>query len=233
MGCRALPSPSPCLPVTHKSTQTSAWNYLAVGTKRWVLVHPDVPADALHLRDEQGALLPAVLWFECVLPLILLEYPGQVFQHTQQPGETMFVPAGWWHGVINVTDTVAVTQNVFSLDRWFRAGGLSSSFAEAYASLRERSGPRVAAGTREALVSAGATDDPRAVLCAHAAAAADDAAGLVLARDAVGAMLIDGVVFAERQKRAEERRARRWAAAGAGGGGAGPGLPSPPGKRRR
>ena len=26
----------------------------------------------------------------------------------------MFVPAGWWHAVINVSDTVAVTQNYVS-----------------------------------------------------------------------------------------------------------------------
>lgn len=66
--------------------------------------------------DERGKVdisQPSALsWFLEVYPS-LMEHERPL-EYTQQPGETLFVPSGWWHLVINLDMTIAVTQNFAS-----------------------------------------------------------------------------------------------------------------------
>ena len=48
-------------------------------------------------------------WWLDIYPF--LEEKDKPIECTQLPGETIFVPSGWWHCVLNLDTTVAVTQN--------------------------------------------------------------------------------------------------------------------------
>ncbi|XVE55528.1 hypothetical protein DITRI_Ditri03aG0166000 [Diplodiscus trichospermus] len=94
---------------------TSAWNTLLCGRKRWALYPPGrVPLGVtVHVNDEDGDVnidTPSSLqWWLDFYPL--LADGDKPIECTQLPGETIFVPSGWWHCVLNLETTVAVTQN--------------------------------------------------------------------------------------------------------------------------
>nr|GMD94024.1 F-box protein At1g78280 [Ipomoea batatas] len=94
---------------------TSAWNTLLCGRKRWALYPPGrVPAGVtVHVNEEDGDVnidTPSSLqWWLDFYPLLADE--DKPIECTQHPGETIFVPSGWWHCVLNLETTIAVTQN--------------------------------------------------------------------------------------------------------------------------
>uniref|UniRef100_A0A0E0KEJ4 JmjC domain-containing protein n=1 Tax=Oryza punctata TaxID=4537 RepID=A0A0E0KEJ4_ORYPU len=94
---------------------TSAWNTLLCGRKRWAMYPPGrVPGGVtVHVSDEDGDVdieTPTSLqwWLDIYPNLAEHEKP---LECTQLPGETIFVPSGWWHCVLNLDMTIAVTQN--------------------------------------------------------------------------------------------------------------------------
>uniref|UniRef100_A0A2P2JLR5 F-box protein At1g78280 n=1 Tax=Rhizophora mucronata TaxID=61149 RepID=A0A2P2JLR5_RHIMU len=94
---------------------TSAWNTLLCGRKRWALYPPGrVPLGVtVHVNEEDGDVhieTPSSLqWWLDFYPL--LADGDKPIECTQLPGETIYVPSGWWHCVLNIETTVAVTQN--------------------------------------------------------------------------------------------------------------------------
>jgi histone arginine demethylase JMJD6 len=105
---------------------TSAWNTLVSGQKRWVVFPPHVPKSIVKGKGlvRKGEDDEAVHYFSFILPRIkhkaqsLRDQPQYkdfcCYEFTQNAGETVFIPNGWWHAVLNLTHSVAITQNFCS-----------------------------------------------------------------------------------------------------------------------
>jgi len=100
---------------------TSAWNAVTHGTKRWVLFEPATPKKVAKAKSlkEKSEDDEAVMYFDFLLPRIKKTYPEvRVYEGLQKAGDIIFVPGGWWHGVLNTEDCVAVTQNYCGPDNF-------------------------------------------------------------------------------------------------------------------
>ncbi|KAB2034771.1 hypothetical protein ES319_D04G106800v1 [Gossypium barbadense] len=95
---------------------TSAWNAVIRGSKKWILFPPDVVPPGVHPSPD-GA--------EVACPVSIIEWFMNFYDATKdwkkrpiecicKAGEVIFVPNGWWHLVINLEESVAITQNYVS-----------------------------------------------------------------------------------------------------------------------
>lgn len=107
---------------------TSAWNAAIRGRKKWLFFPPDVtPPGISPSVDGADVTAPVSVmeWFVNFYNRDLIEQVGAV-EAVVQPGEIMFVPRGWWHCVLNLDVSIAVTQNFVSscnvqaVVRWLR-----------------------------------------------------------------------------------------------------------------
>lgn len=93
---------------------TSAWNAALSGRKLWVMFPPGVTPPGVSTDDDESEVTSPVGIAEWVLSGFYndaAKMPEAQIAVTF-PGECMHVPSGWWHSVINLDDSVALTQNL-------------------------------------------------------------------------------------------------------------------------
>ncbi|RKO97070.1 hypothetical protein CXG81DRAFT_12627, partial [Caulochytrium protostelioides] len=92
---------------------TSAWNAVITGRKRWILFPPGVTPPGVYPSEDGGEVTTPeciVDWWISYLPIARAQAMPFV-EGTCAAGEMIFVPSGWWHAVINLDASVAITQN--------------------------------------------------------------------------------------------------------------------------
>ncbi len=92
---------------------TSAWNTVLQGRKLWVAFPPNTPRRVAKALDviHKGEDDEAINYFVDLLPRVKEAEPDcDMRLFIQYPGETVFIPSGWWHAVLNLDNTIAITQ---------------------------------------------------------------------------------------------------------------------------
>lgn len=92
---------------------TSAWNTALSGRKLWVMLPPHIVPPGVGTDSSESEVTSPVGIAEWVLAGFFndLVKIDECVVAVTFPGECMHVPAGWWHSVINIDDSVALTQN--------------------------------------------------------------------------------------------------------------------------
>lgn len=97
------------------------------GHKRWLLIPPGPGITKEYLCGKRG-ILP-ITYFDNSWPKLKNDENNingklpLVIECIQYPGETMFIPGGWWYAVLNLGDTISIKEkfcNIANFDRvWY------------------------------------------------------------------------------------------------------------------
>ena len=135
---------------------TSAWNTVIEGRKRWVIFKPHTPKDIVKGKNVllKGEDDEAINYFVDIVPRIRREYSDvKVIEFTQMPGDTVFIPGGWWHAVLNLDNTIAITQNFCSRTNfervWIKTRSGRKKMAVKWLKLLDEKYPQLANIARE------------------------------------------------------------------------------------
>lgn len=129
---------------------TSAWNAVIRGSKYWIMFPNSVMPPGVYVSEDQS---------EVTSPLSIAEWLLTFHQEARQtmgciegicgPGEILHVPSGWWHLVVNLEPSIAITQNFvprshlsaainFLKNKPDQVSGFSSTVQNPYAVFMER-----------------------------------------------------------------------------------------------
>lgn len=94
---------------------TNAWNGVIRGAKKWIMFPPEVVPPGVHPSEDGGDVstpVSLIEWFVTFYPQIK-KMPAHLrpLEGICREGEIMFVPHGWWHLVLNLDESIAITQN--------------------------------------------------------------------------------------------------------------------------
>lgn len=92
---------------------TSAWNAVIKGRKKWVMFPPDIIPPGIYPSGDEGnvtAPISITEWFLNFYDRQSLKEAGGI-ECVVSEGELIFVPMGWWHCVLNIETSIAITQN--------------------------------------------------------------------------------------------------------------------------
>lgn len=97
---------------------SSAWNTLLTGRKKWVMFPPSVAKESIGAFSDYKSGGPPAYWWLDTYPRLRAQ--GEMLglrECIQEPGDTVFIPSGWWHAVLNLPDpgsvTICCTRNCF------------------------------------------------------------------------------------------------------------------------
>jgi len=105
---------------------TSAWNAVISGRKYWICFPPHITPPGVMVNDDESEVqspLSIPEWFLNYYEFAKETYGryskdpetrGLLLEGICEAGETFFVPSGWWHLVINLEPSIAITQNFVS-----------------------------------------------------------------------------------------------------------------------
>ncbi|GJN04579.1 hypothetical protein PR202_ga22141 [Eleusine coracana subsp. coracana] len=95
---------------------TSAWNAIIKGAKKWVMFPPEVVPPGVHPSADGAEVTSPVSIMEWFMNFYSAckTWEKRPIECVCRTGEVVFVPNGWWHLVINLEESIAITQNYVS-----------------------------------------------------------------------------------------------------------------------